>query len=315
MHTDIIWDAHSCFPLRKNADMSALQRYRNAGVHFLSINVGMDFNPVSEIMDVIAYFRRYINLHHRECVLVHRTEEIIAAKNAGQLAIAFDLEGGVPLGQNLDMVAYYHALGIRQMLLAYNQDNALCGGCQGSGTGLTDFGRRVIQEMNRIGMVVDLSHMSLRSSLEALDTSETPAIFSHSNPKALCHHARNIDDEQIKACSQRGGVIGINGIGLFLGDDTSTKNIVRNIDYVVQLVGIDHVGVGLDFVVDQQEIIDFMAAHPDSYPSAHHDTLLNYAQPEQWQEIPNQLHQLGYQPPDIAKIMGGNFFRVASHVW
>jgi membrane dipeptidase len=161
----------------------------------------------------------------------------------------------------------YYDLGVRQMLLAYNKDNRASGGCMESKIGLTDFGKKVIKEMNRVGMMVDVSHMGYRATLEAFDTSTDPVIFSHSNPKGLRDHARNISDEQIKACAKTGGVIGINGVGEFLGG-VQSEIVVDNIEYVINLVGPEHVGIGLDYVIDKQELIDYIERHPGIFPSA-----------------------------------------------
>ena len=119
--------------------------------------------------------------------------------------------------------------------------------------------------MNRVGMVVDVSHMSYQASMEAFETSTSPVIFSHSNPNGLRPHMRNISDEQIKACARTGGVVGINGIGDFLGG-TSSELVVENIEYVMDLAGSEHVGLGLDYVIDKQELTDYIKNHPDTFP-------------------------------------------------
>src|SRR6185503_7808623 len=198
-------------------------------------------------------------------VLASTVKDIRDAKESGRLAIAFDLEGSDPLLGNLNMVSFYYDLGVRQMLLAYNKDNRASGGCMEGNIGLTDFGKAVIKEMNRVGIVVDVSHMGYRATMEAFETSSAPVIFSHSNPKGLREHARNISDEQIKACAQSGGVIGINGIGDFL-TSTSSEIFVQNIEYVLNLVGPEHVGLGVDYVVDKQELMDYITGHPDVFP-------------------------------------------------
>src|SRR5690606_36645690 len=128
------------------------------------------------------------------------------------------------------LVSLYYELGVSWMLIAYNRNNAAGSGCQDEDRGLTDFGRMVIDEMTRVGMIVCCSHTGYRTAREVIDYSKNPVIFSHSNPRALRDHPRNIPDELMKACAARGGVVGINGIGLFLGEnDNSTEAIVRHI--------------------------------------------------------------------------------------
>jgi membrane dipeptidase len=180
--------------------------------------------------------------------------------------------------------------------------------------GLTDFGKDVIGEMNRVGMIVDLSHMSYRATMEACDVSTAPVIYSHSNPKALRDHARNISDEQIKACAQTGGVIGINGIGDFLGG-TSSELFVQNIEYVINLVGPDHVGIGLDYVIDKQELIEYIEGHPDVFPPDKIKDYLSFVEPEQIPGFTELLYQKGYSEQVIRGVLGGNFLRVAERVW
>src|SRR4029077_2961094 len=122
------------------------------------------------------------------------------------------------------------------------------GGCHDQDHGLTDFGRAVVAEMNRIGMVVDCAHSGIKSGLEAMRLSTRPCIFSHANARALQDHERNITDEQIKAVAATGGVVGVNGLGLYLGNGPPrVEELVAHIDYVVKLVGAEHVGIGLDY--------------------------------------------------------------------
>lgn len=315
LHNDsLIWDTHACFRLDPNADLSELKRYRDSGVNFVSLNVGMDLNSFENTMQVLARYRSYIAAHPVQYVLGLTVGDIQTAKETGKLAIAFDLEGSDPLLGNLNMISLYYDLGVRQMLLAYNKDNRASGGCMEGNIGLTEFGREVIREMNRVGMVVDLSHMSYRATLQACEVSTAPVIFSHSNPSGLRQHARNISDEQIRACAKTGGVVGINGIGDFLGG-TSSKLIVQNIEYVMSLVGPAHVGIGLDYVIDKQELIEYVAGHPDIFPADKMKDYLSFVEPEQFPEFTELLYQKGYSEQIIHGILGGNFMRVAEQVW
>jgi membrane dipeptidase len=310
----LVWDTHACFPLKPDADLTDLERYRDSGVNFVSLNIGMDMDSFENVMQVLACYRTYIASHPDEYLLALTVNDIWYAKESGKLAIAFDLEGSDPLLGNLNMISFYYDLGIRQMLLAYNKDNRASGGCMEGRMGLTDFGRDVIREMNRVGMIVDLSHMSYRATMEACDVSTVPVIFSHSNPKALHDHARNISDEQIKACTQTGGVIGINGIGDFLGG-TSSELYVQNIEYVINLVGPDHVGIGLDYVIDKQELIEYIEGHPAVFPPDKIKDYLSFVEPEQIPAFTELLYQKGYSEQVIRGVLGGNFLRVAERVW
>lgn len=310
----LVWDTHACFPLNPDSDLTELKRYSDSGVNFVSLNIGMDMDSFENVIQVLARFRNYITAHLNQYVLASTVKDIQEAKESGKLAIAFDLEGSDPLLGNINLVSFYYDLGVRQMLLAYNKDNRASGGCMEGNIGLTDFGKNVIREMNRVGMIVDVTHMGYRATMEAFETSTAPVIFSHSNPNALREHARNISDEQIKACAKTGGVIGINGIGDFLGG-TSSELIVQNIEYVMKLVGPEHVGIGLDYVVDKQELIDYIEGHPDVFPPDKINNYLSFAEPEQFPEFTELLYQKGYNEEIISGILGGNFLRVAGKVW
>ena len=310
----LIWDAHACFPLKPNADLSELKRYKDSGVNFVSLNIGMDMDPFENIIHVLACYRKHIAAHPGDFVLALAVDDILKAKGSGKLAIAFDLEGSEPLSGNLNLISFYYDLGVRQMLLAYNRDNRASGGCMEGKIGLTDFGKKVIREMNHVGMIVDVSHMGYLATMDAFDTSMAPVIFSHSNPTGLRKHARNISDEQIKACAKTGGVIGINGIGDFLGG-TSSEIMVENIEYVTNLVGPEHVGIGLDYVVDKQELADYIEGHPEVFPSDRFNEYLAFVEPEQFPDFTELLYKKGYSEQTIKGILGGNFLRVAEKVW
>jgi len=310
----LVWDTHACFPLNPNADLGELKRYKDSGVTFVSLNIGMDMDSFDKVVQVLARFRNYIAEHSDQYTLALSVDDIHNAKKSNKLAIAFDLEGSEPLLGNLNMIPFYYDLGVRQMLLAYNKDNRASGGCMEGDIGLTDFGKDVIREMNRVGMVVDVSHMGYRATMETFEVSKAPVIFSHSNPKELKDHARNITDEQIKACAQTGGVIGINGIGDFLTGATS-EIFVQNIEYMMELVGPEHVGIGLDYVIDKQELIDYITGHPDIFPADKFDDYLAMVEPEQIPEFTELLYQKGYGEEVINGILGGNFLRIAGQVW
>jgi len=219
------------------------------------------------------------------------------------------------------MVELYHALGVRQMLFAYNKNNLAGGGCHNGNEGLTDFGRAVIGEMNRLGMVVDLSHCAHRTTMEAMELSSAPCIFSHSNSRELWDHERNIRDDQVKACAATGGVVGIVGIGIFLGDnDISTPTLADHIDHYVNLVGPQHVGIGLDYAFENEDeeagLGSVLDAAPDYWPKAQYDyPSVDCAHPRQIFELTEELLRRQYKEDDVVAILGGNFMRVAEAVW
>jgi membrane dipeptidase len=321
----VIWDAHAGFGPDPGVDLSKLQVWKDAGINYLSIDVGYDVMDWRDTIKSLAAFRRWI-LATDGYRLVSNVAEIRAAKKAGELAVTFDLEGMNALDGSLDMVEFYYHLGVRQMLFAYNRNNLAGGGCHDTDTGLTPFGRDVIAEMNRLGMVVDCSHTAYTTTMEAMEASTAPCIFSHSNARELWDHERNIWDDQAKACATTGGVVGIVGIGIFMGEnDTRTTTLADHIDHYVDLIGPQHVGIGLDYALqdefaaendDIEDLAGLTERNPEYWPARQYDyPKIDCARPRQISELSEELFRRQYSERDIAAIMGGNFMRVAEAVW
>ncbi|MDH3449922.1 MAG: dipeptidase, partial [Gammaproteobacteria bacterium] len=207
----LVWDAHAGVFPDPGVNLNLLDEWRQQGVSYLSINVGFDVMDWQETMATLAAYRRWVLDHGQGFVLVDKVDDIDRARAVGKFALSFDIEGMNALNNDVNMVSVYHALGVRQMLFAYNLNNAAAGGCHDEDTGLTDFGRAVLREMNRVGMIVDCSHAAYRTTMDLMNESSEPVVFSHSNPAAVWNHQRNISDEQIRACAATGGVVGLNG--------------------------------------------------------------------------------------------------------
>lgn len=317
----IVWDAHACLPLEYNADMSPLERHRQAGATFVSVNVGMDFNPLGQVIRVIAGFRDWLTRHSDHYLLVQGIADVYRAKRESKLAVAFDLEGSMMLEDDLTMLRLFRDLGVKQIHLAYNLNNSIAGGCHDVDLGLTDLGREVVREINRVGMLMDCSHSSRETALEIMDISAKPVIFSHANVQALVDHRRNIDDERILACAKTDGVIGINGIGLFLGNTLEIPALIRHIDYLAEHVGTRHIGLGIDYAFDSTNPL-----HSDLPPGERSDKWwpkefgyggndIGCVAPEALPQIAEALSKGGYKDADVTAILGGNFLRVAEATW
>ena len=318
-NSKIVWDAHSCLPLASGIDMGVLRRHRTSGFDYVSINVGMDMNPIDQVMRTIAWFRHWLGQHPDEFVLVRGMDDIAAAKAAGKLAIGFDLEGSTMLLEDVSMVDVYGDLGVRQMHLVYNRNNSVGGGCHDDDTGLTAYGRDVVRAINQAGIIMDCSHNGERTSLDIMETSAKPVVFSHANARALVDHQRNISDRQIDACAATGGVIGVNGIRLFLdAKEDFALPMARHIDYMVQRVGPDHVGIGID--------ISFNLGVDDHPPredrgywwplsGRYSSSGTSSAGPEVLPAIVEHLRSKGYDRDSLDKICGLNFARVARETW
>lgn len=319
----IRWDAHTCLPLHPRADFAPIESLRAAGVNYVSINVGMDMNPVTQIMPVIAGFRGTIAANPDRYMLVSRVHDIEHAAAAGKIAIGFDLEGAMPLLEEPAMVAVYRDLGVRQIHFAYNRNNSVADGCHDTERGLAALGKRMVAAVNDAGMLMDCSHTGRRCSLDIMAASSKPVIFSHANPLALVEHGRNITDEQIRACAATGGVVCVSGISAFLGSNTPTAaDVAQHAAYIANLVGIEHTGIGLDIGFKQTELDDTPPGDFDAsywWPkSAGYDRAISritYAPVETWTLLDAALQATGMRRDEAALVMGGNMLRVAGRVW
>ncbi|MFK0689449.1 dipeptidase [Mesorhizobium sp. IMUNJ 23033] len=316
--TCVIWDGHSGFFPHPKADLSQLHRWRDASVNFLSVDVGFDVLDWHDAVRNIAASRSWIEQHSDQFVLVESVHQIHRAKSQGRLAIAFDLEGSNALDGRVEMVSVYHRLGVRQMLFAYNRNNLAGGGCHDDDIGLTSFGAAVVDEMNRIGMFVDVSHCSYRTSMDVMHRSSQPVIFSHSNPRTLVDHQRNITDEQIRACAATGGLVGVVGLENFLGD-ASPETFSDHVCYLADLIGPEHVGISLDhsFPVDVPEADEMYQRFPQYWPASQ-----GYLKPNRSQMHLSDLKKVaailigrGMSDRDLKAIFGGNFLRLAANIW
>ena len=317
---NLVWDNHACMPLRPHdvSFLPQLERHRAAGADVVMVNVGFGEQGLEEHVRMLASLRGWLAQHAGRFRLIESLADIAAARAAGQLAVGFDIEGANAIADQASLVRLYHDLGVRWMLVAYNRNNRAGGGCQDEDTGLTDFGRRMIDAMDEVGMVLCCTHTGRRTALEAMAYARAPTIFSHSNALALRRHPRNIDDDLIRACAAKGGVVGINGIGLFLGDDgeASGQAIARHVDYIAQLVGAQHVGLGLDYVFDQQELAEQLATMRQTFPAGlGYDGEIRMAPPEVIPAVVEDLLRRGWRDDDIAAVLGGNWLRVARQVW
>jgi membrane dipeptidase len=198
----------------------------------------------------------------------------------------------------------------------YNRNNQFGGGCLDGDEGLTSLGNALVRQMNSAGMTICCSHVGERTSLEIMEASERPVIFSHSNAAALHRHPRNISDTQIRACAETGGVVGINGVGIFLGNnETRPSTVARHICYVADRVGIEHVGIGLDYAFDLAELESFFATNRDMFPEEEYGNTREIVPPERFQHLASELAESGMHAIEIDLVLGGNWQRIARQVW
>lgn len=296
-----------------------LPRYRQAGFSYVGLAVAGDFTNLEQTVRYVARQRAHIEMEPDKYIIVERVADIVRAKQENKLALGFWLQGSAPLANDIHMIATYYRLGIRYILLAYNTRNAIGDGViEQEDAGLSAFGLKVIEEMNRVGMIIDLSHAGYKTSMAAMEASCDPVIFSHSNADKINPHIRNLKDEQIIALGRNGGVIGVNGMAMFLGTEpkATSKRLVDHIEYLCDLAGVKHVGLGLDLVYFH-EILDlfYQKAGVTTYAKKGYVGSMDSLQPEKIAEVIEVLLQRNFTDEQIIGILGGNFLRVASNVW
>jgi membrane dipeptidase len=315
--TPVLWDQHTCLPLRTDTDVEPLTRYKHRAGTFLSVNAGYSPHSFNETIALLRHFRNAIDVHPG-LELAATLGDVEAITRADRIAVGFDLEDSGPLDDDLNNLATFVNLGVRTLLPTYNYANRAGSGClDTTDNGLTGWGRAIVAEMNDVGMVPDASHCSARTGLDMCEVSTGPVIYSHSCMRAVWDHPRNITDDQARGCASTGGVIGITGVGIFLGPNTPTLDaMIRHLEYAVELVGIDHVGVSTDFSFDFADFNDLLARNPQLFDDSYvRWGPIQWMPPETFLGLDEHLRRRGWSTPDIRAVLGGNFYRVARQAW
>lgn len=247
---------------------------------------------------VDVFYREVVSLPGVTVVLGNDDIERVLGAGADQVAAVLAVEGGEALEGSLAVLRTLYRLGVRSLGLTWNGRNELADGVgeAGSDGGLTDFGRMVVAEMNRLGMLIDLAHIAERGFRDVLEVSEKPVIVSHANVRSRCDHPRNLTDAQIKALAARGGVLGITFVPDFVDrSKPSLDRVLDHVEHVIQIGGPDCVGFGSDFDGFQGYL-----------PGLEHAGRMG--------SLGTGLRKRGYSEADIAKILGGNLLRVLKEV-
>ena len=296
---------------------------------YTSATRNTELEAVQEALEIIDSIRRTVELHPDDLALAVSSEEIRAARDSGRIAILIGIEGGHMINSSLAVLRSLYSLGGRYLTLTHSKETPWAGSSgSDSDTGLTDFGREVVAEMNRLGMMVDISHVSDQTFWDVVDSSKTPIIASHSSARALASHKRNMTDEMIRATADTGGVVHINYYNAFLDDSyvqrsrqweaanprknesreartkaklaaigrTSLETLLDHFEHAVRIGGIEAVGMGSDFDGVDGEL-----------PEGVEDIAM----------VPNiaaGLVRRGFSTGDVEKILGTNSLRVLHDV-
>jgi len=295
----ILVDLHKMTEGRLDATIMAAYLPQPKIGETFSSKVEFDVASPTDYADLIFdKIEEIVEKNRKHISIARRPADLYADKREGRKSIMLAIENGLALGGKLENVEHFAKRGVVYITLCHNGDNDVCDSARGSTThnGVSRFGRQVIREMNRLGIMVDLSHASEKSFYDALQLSQTPIVCTHSCCRALCDHPRNLTDEQMKALAERGGVMQVNLYKGFLTADgeANIHDFMRHVDHAIDVMGIEHVGIGSDFDGD------------GGVPGlADASELINYTR---------QLMERKYTEKQIQRLWGGNFINVMSIV-
>lgn len=249
-------------------------------------------------IDLIMQMHKQVTACKERAAVAYNSYDLHLLKRLGRKSFMIGIENGYAIGKTLSNLAEFKALGVIYITLCHNGNNDICDSAKGTPewNGLSDWGKAVVHEMNRLGIMIDISHAADQTVWDVLEESQYPIIASHSSARALCNHKRNLTDEQIIAIAQKGGVVQVCLYSGFLTLDgrATVEDAVNHILHIRDIAGIDHVGIGSDF--DGGGGIDRCNAANE---------LINLTQ---------ALLQAGLSESDLQKLWGGNFMRVMNNV-
>jgi len=310
-------------------DAEYVEKLKRSRVTGINLTVTDSDNPMMALECISKWWNVFRNFP--QDIIVGKTlDDLYRAKKESKVAVFFGFQTPDPLADQLFMVDIYRELGIRFFQLTYQSKTSIGDGCgERTNCGLSKLGIRLVEKLNEFGIVIDLSHVGIRTTLDAIQFSEQPVIITHTAARTLRDTVRNKTDEEIKACAKKGGVIGLSPKSGFLKDDglatgTTLDDYIDHIDYIRDLVGIDHVCVGTDVGDERKYTRERLARFNEQYPeiatidsTARVDLMHTQGldSPGKLYNIVAGLIQRKYNDEEILKVLGGNVVRVLKQVW
>jgi len=322
----------SCMQAWPDADYQNAHRHRVTAYTVTAIG---PHAPLDQALESIMFWhliaRKYPNI-----TIALEADDIRKARNKRRACFILATQCGDFIGNKLHRIEAFYRLGLRILIPAYNATNLICDGClDRTESGLTRFGRLVIEECTRVGMLLDCAHIGRRASMEIIEQSEQPVTFSHCNVNNLVESPRNINDDQIKACVKGGGIIGLTNWAPLLLKQGKTErptvnDLVDHVEYVAQLTGsTDHIGIGTDMSLGtypdhphdpwgEPDYVPFTKAYEVHItpnvrsPRRAAEGFSNYPEVANFAET---LVERGFSDNDVKKILGENYLRVFGSVW
>lgn len=315
----------ACPLLRKPA---YLEWYKEGGCTVVTPTVGLTLEAGGALREIGGWLRLIAS--RDDLILIRSGSDIDRAKREGKLGILMHFQGTQPIENDLRLVDAYKTLGVGMVMLTYNQKNMVGDGCEErTDAGLSNFGVELVQRLNEQRIVVDCSHTGLQTTLDALKHSTRPVVFSHSNVRGVYDVKRNISDEQIQAVAASGGVIGMNAFPPTVTPNrpVSMDDFLRHFEYVMDLVGPEHIALGLDYFTHQSGVVNDADAkiyydesvrvgrwRPEMYPPPPYVYPAGIETPKTLPNLTAALLDRGIPEQDVRNIMGGNWHRVLNSV-
>lgn len=313
------------------AEIAVLRASGVTAVNLTVGSVGGGPEVFADTFERIGFWEREIDAHPDFLMKVRSAADLDRAKSSGRLGIIYGFQDGTPLGEDLNRVKVFSRFGVRIIQLTYNRRNLLGDGClETANAGLSRFGQQVVEKMNELGLLIDLSHCGHRTTTDAITSSKQPVAITHAGCAALADLPRNKTDEELRLLAKRGGVVGIYLMPFLRthGQPTSA-DLIRHVEHALDVCGEDHVGIGTDGVLSRIELTpEFIKRHREdvanrrrlgiSAPGEEEDVytfLPDLNGPRKLETLAGQLIARGHSESRVTKILGGNFVRLFREVW
>jgi len=295
-----------------------------------AINWTISAPSFEDTVENISFITRMIENDPAHWTALRRQPDFDHAKQEKKIGILMGFQHPDPMGPDLKRLELFRNLGVRVMQLTYNNRSLFGDGCLEPGNaGLSKLGRTAIEKMNALGIAIDLSHSGQRTTAEGIEASKKPVLITHAGCNAIHQHPRNKDDRELKALSDRGGVIGIYFMPYLVASPTSPtrEHALEHLDHALKVCGTDHVGIGSDGVIDtfpdtseqRKQFADDMANRKKLGIAAPEEDRPPFSPdlntPDRMEIIANGLQKRGYSEDVVEKVMGKNFYRAFGEIW
>lgn len=300
---------------------STFEDMRRGGITAANCTVSV-WEGFNETMNNIAEMRAHIAKHSDLLLQVTKAADIKRAKAENKTGIILGFQNAHAFEDKLGYIDLFKQLGVGIVQMAYNTQNLICTGCYEEDKGLSDYGREVVAEMNRVGILCDLSHVGAKSARDIIEASNQPVCYSHCLPAGLKEHPRNKSDEDLKFIAKRNGFVGVTMFPPFLpkGTSSTVDDYVSAIDYIVNIVGEERVGVGTDFTQGYERPFFDWITHDKGYGRklTEFGEIINPKGMQTIGDFPNltaAMQSAGWSDTKTERIMGQNWFNLLEEIW